>query len=114
MPKNSHPKLAKIHLSFTTIFNGLKTGKVFKLKLDHRYLTQKIQNFLYILCLDPEVAKFLRHIMISLYFDYISLLFNFYATSGSSIKSQVLDLKTLPIFSPLKISVIVFVIMWDE
>ena len=29
----------------------------------------------------------------------------FYATSGSSIKSQVLDLKTLPIFSPLKISV---------
>ena len=27
--------------------------------------------------------------------------------SGSSIKSQVLDLKTLPIFSPLKISVIV-------
>ena len=29
----------------------------------------------------------------------------FYSTSGSSIKSQVLDLKTLPIFSPLKISV---------
>ena len=28
-----------------------------------------------------------------------------YAISGSSIKSQVLDLKTLPIFSPLKISV---------
>ena len=28
-----------------------------------------------------------------------------HATSGSSIKSQVLDLKTLPIFSPLKISV---------
>ena len=27
------------------------------------------------------------------------------ATSWSSIKSQVLDLKTLPIFSPLKISV---------
>ena len=27
------------------------------------------------------------------------------ATSGSSIKSQVLDSKTLPIFSPLKISV---------
>ena len=26
-------------------------------------------------------------------------------TSGSSIKSQVLDLKTLPIFSPLKMSV---------
>ena len=29
----------------------------------------------------------------------------FYATSGLSIKTQVLDLKTLPIFSPLKISV---------
>ena len=29
----------------------------------------------------------------------------FDATSGSSIKNQVLDLKTLPIFSPLKISV---------
>ena len=29
-----------------------------------------------------------------------------YATSKSSIKSQVLDLKTLLIFSPLKISVI--------
>ena len=29
----------------------------------------------------------------------------FYAPSGSSIKSQVLDFKTLPIFSPLKISV---------
>ena len=28
-----------------------------------------------------------------------------YLTSGSSIKSQVLDLKTLPIFSPLKTSV---------
>ena len=27
------------------------------------------------------------------------------ANSGSSVKSQVLDLKTLPIFSPLKISV---------
>ena len=43
--------------------------------------------------------------MISLDYDDISLLFNFSATSGSSIKSQVLDLKTLPIFSPLKISV---------
>ena len=29
-----------------------------------------------------------------------------FVTSGSSIKSQVLDLKTLLIFSPLKISVI--------
>ena len=29
----------------------------------------------------------------------------FYATSGSRIKSQVLDLKTLPIFSPLEMSV---------
>ena len=29
----------------------------------------------------------------------------FHATSGSSIKSQVLDLKTLPIFGPLKMSV---------
>ena len=28
-----------------------------------------------------------------------------FATSGSSIKSQVLDLKTFPVFSPLKISV---------
>ena len=28
-----------------------------------------------------------------------------FATSWSSIKSQVLDLKTLPIFSPLKMSV---------
>ena len=28
-----------------------------------------------------------------------------YAISGSSIKSQILDLKTLPIFSPLKVSV---------
>ena len=28
-----------------------------------------------------------------------------FATSESSIKSQVLDLKTLPIFTPLKISV---------
>ena len=28
-----------------------------------------------------------------------------FATSGSSVKSQVLDLKTLPIFSPLKVSV---------
>ena len=32
-----------------------------------------------------------------------------FVTSGSSIKSQVLDLKTLPIFSPLKISVMNFV-----
>ena len=36
-----------------------------------------------------------------------------FATSGSSIKSQVLDLKTLPVFSPLKISVKVGVIkLW--
>ena len=28
-----------------------------------------------------------------------------FATSGSSIKSQVLDLKTLPIFSPLKLNI---------
>ena len=33
-------------------------------------------------------------------------------TSGSSIKSQVLDLKTLPIFSPLKISVKRFINVW--
>ena len=31
-----------------------------------------------------------------------------FATSWSSIKSQVLDMKTLPIFSPLKISVSMF------
>ena len=31
-----------------------------------------------------------------------------FETSGSSIKSQVLDLKTLSIFSPLKISIISF------
>ena len=56
-----------------------------------------------------EVAKLLRHVMISLYYDCISLLFNFYAASGSSIKTQVLDLKTFPIFSPLKISIKIFI-----
>ena len=36
-----------------------------------------------------------------------------FVTSGSSIKSQVLDLKTLPIFSPLKISVKVCSLICD-
>ena len=31
----------------------------------------------WLLILDPEVTKILKHIMISLYYDYISLLFNF-------------------------------------
>ena len=35
----------------------------------------------------------------------ISCCLTFYATTGLTIKSQVLDLKTLPIFSPLKVSV---------
>ena len=47
-------------------------------------------------------------IVIVCFFSFARRRFNFSfhnRTSGSSIKSQVLDLKTLPIFSPLKINV---------
>ena len=65
--------------SFILIFNGLKTGNDLK------------SNTL-LLILDPEFAR------------RTSRKRSRYKT-GSSIKSQVLDLKTLPTFSPLKISV---------
>ena len=87
-----HREFQLSQTTITLIFNGLKIGKVFK-------------SNTWLLILYPEVAKLLRYILISLYYGYISLLFNFYATSRSSINSQVLDLKTLPIFSPLKLSV---------
>ena len=47
-------------------------------------------------------------IVIVCFFPFLRRRFNFSfhnRTSGSSIKGQVLDLKTLPVFSPLKISV---------
>ena len=50
------------------------------------------------------MSKKLRNFQVNYQESSIICLRSF-ATSGSSIKGQVLDLKTLPIFSPLKISV---------
>ena len=55
---------ARLFLPFTLDFNGLKTGKFSR-------------SNTWLLILDPEVVKLFRHILISLYYDYISLLFNF-------------------------------------
>ena len=103
--------LLKFYKSVTLIFSGLTMGKVFKFNT-------------WLLILDPEVA--IWDLLSSSYCPYcpaeymysekiclglglalcrhLGLLAS--ATCGSSIKSQILDLKTLPIFSPLKISVI--------
>ena len=52
-----------------------------------------------------EIENSYETSMISLYYNISRCYLTFYATSWLSIKSQVLDLKALPIFSPLKISV---------